>query len=232
MLVSAQIAAMMQPLEGSKSMEVILDFTTTPTFTDDLGEEMSKAQLSFVQSVWIDNSQNAAQFTINFAGTNLGQTVTVDPYHRGMYPVTAPAGVLRYRAGGGQGTRVPIIFYNCAMPYFDWGPTPGVLITPNLLPKVINLKPAVAGNNVLIPGAVGKVTAVYRGIVSIDNPSLLQFTDGAGGALLFPVQLTAGGSLTWQASGVPWIIGSVGSDIVLNSSAAVNIYGPLGYTQL
>jgi hypothetical protein len=57
------------------------------------------------------------------------------------------------------------------------------------------------------------------------------FQDGNVGATLFSALLTAGGSVTFDVSGVPWFNTSDGNGLFLNASAACNIYGGFGYVQ-
>jgi hypothetical protein len=87
------------------------------------------------------------------------------------------------------------------------------------------------GNNVLVAGVAAQTIKMYRGIFNVDAPTNLKFTDGAGGTVLFSAALTAGGSLTLEPSGAPWFITSAGISLVLNSSAAVNMYGGESHVQ-
>lgn len=231
LLPAYQTPLMRLPNEGSKGLENKIVFPASGIVERDFFAEFADQQISFIQSVYIDNSKNSAPFEINFRGTDAGQTIVVQAYHQGVYPVSSPTGALYYRALGVAGTTVPVIFFNCAMPYAEWGPADGVLVTPALLNEPVQLLPCIAGDNILVAGVLGQSIHMYRGMFSVDNPTILRFTDGAGGALLFAAQLTAGGSLNFQASGIPWLDVSAGNDLVLNSSAAVNLFGGFGYTQ-
>ena len=62
----------------------------------------------------------------------------------------------------------------------------------------------------------------------------VQFFDGPSSSnvpLTGLVDMFAGGSIFPQASGAPWFTCADGDDFVMNSSAAVNMGGIIGYTQ-
>src|ERR1700735_1530474 len=89
-----------------RELPVNLDFTKTAIITDDLGPEMQQSQIEFIQSVWIDNSNNADIMTIQF---NNGQNIEAQPGSQGVYPVIS-SGLLRYVAQSAGGVIVPVIF--------------------------------------------------------------------------------------------------------------------------
>jgi len=217
------------PNQGPRCLEYLAALPASGTFADDLWEEMSRQEIAFIQAIWIDNSLNASAFQITFAGMNRGQTIVVQPFHQGLYPVSAPVGSLRFVAVGAANVSVPMAFYNCAMPYYDVGPAPGVLATPALVKLPVNFA-TVIGNTTIVPAVAGKFASIYRLQISADNPCVIKFNDGVTD-LTGPIPLFAGGSITWQASGVSWIDGAVGNPLNINSdTAAVNIGGLVGYT--
>ncbi len=110
-------------------------------------------------------------------------------------------------------------------------PVPGVTVTPPLNNSNFDVEPLIAGDNVLVAGVALKSVKLYRGIFTVGAATILKFTDGAAGTVLFTAYLTAGGSLTFQPSGIPWITTSNGNALILNSSQAVNGYGGFGYVQ-
>lgn len=57
----------------------------------------------------------------------------------------------------------------------------------------------------------------------------LTFKDGAGTSLSGAVPLSANGGLTFDLSGEPWFITSLGNDFVINSSSAVQVSGQVYY---
>jgi hypothetical protein len=214
------------PEQGNRELPLTLDFSNIGMISDTLFNEQSSSQIDFIQSVYIDNSGNAGEFTITFNGM---QTIIAQPYTQGIYPVIA-SGALSYIAKTPQGIKIPLIFSNMAKPFATWGPVPGVSVTPPLVNDAMDGALAL-GDNVLVAAVAGQSVKLYRGIFSVDAPTILEFTDGPGGAVLFAALLTAGGSLTFQPSGIPWATTSVGNSLILNSSAAVNGYGGFGFVQ-
>lgn len=221
------------PKQGAQSLPIILDFTTLSALYGDLRPAFDSGEFDLVQSVFIDNSANSVSTTINFPGAGpKGQNVTAQPFSQGYYPVSPSVGDGRFTASSGGGVAVPIAFYNVPMPYVTWGPGTNAVVVPNLQNLPFDPLALGVGNTQLVPGVGGQTTKLYRGIMSVDGGTILKFTDGPGGTVLFSAYLTAGGSLTFQASNVPWFNPTTaGNDLTLNSSAAVNLYGAIGYAQ-
>lgn len=224
-------ANMRLPVDGTRAWSVDFDFSADGALQGDFQPLMASGDLDICQSVFIDNSQNASEFVLTIKGVGIfGQRIIAQPYSQGYYPLSFQIGVMRYLAETAQGIVIPCIFYNICMPYFVWGPTPGVFIVPPLT----NLSVAIAapGDSVLVAGQLGKTIKLYRGIFNVDAATNLKFTDGAAGTNLFGLAyLAPGGGLTMQPSGIPWLTTSPGNDLVLNSSAAANIGGGFGYVQ-
>lgn len=231
MLTSFQPPSLALPNAGSMAVAITLDFTDSGVSHGDLTAEIMDGKVDFVQSVYIDNADNAANLDLTFLGAPVPQRVRAQPYSQGWYPVAWPKGAARFMAQTSQGQKVNVIFANFPMPYFTYGAVPGVLVVPNLTNKGINVLPLAIGNTQLIAGVLGETIKLYRGIFSVDQPTVLKWTSGPGGAVLFTAQLTAGGSIAFQPSGVPWFACAVGNDFTINSSAACNLYGGYGYVQ-
>jgi hypothetical protein len=233
MLPSFQSALLAPPSQGSMILPYLLDFTNAAKLNVDITEEILSQKIDFIQSVFIDNSLNASPLNLKFidGASTQGYLVTAQPYSQGWYPVAVPVGKLAFVANTAQGIAVAIKLANIPMPYLTWGPTPGALVVPALSNLALDLEPCVNGDNVLVAGDGGETTKLYRGIFNVGAGSLLKFTDGPGGAVLFASTLFAGGSLTMQASGTPWLVTSAGNALILNVSAAVNLYGGYGYVQ-
>ncbi len=221
------------PRQGSQMMPFLLDFTNTGALEGSLRGAFDSGEFDFAQSVWIDNKNNNSTVTISFPGAGpKGQDIQAQPLTQGYYPVSPVVGDGRFTATTTQGQTVPIAFYNVPMPYFTWGPVPGVLIVPALTNS--NRIDAIggAGDLQLVPGVALKTIKLYRAVLSVDSPTVVKFTDGPGGAIIAPpATLTAGGSLTLQPSGVQWGTTSAGNDLTLNFSAACNSYLGIGYVQ-
>jgi hypothetical protein len=210
-----------------------LDFTTMGLVAYDLLETLQAGEMNFIQSVFIDNIDNAAPLILTvISNAPPFQRIVAQPYTQGWYPITFPLNSAQFTAQTSEGQTVDVIFCNHAMPYFTYGAVPGVLIVPPLTNPVVNYAAAGPSDHVLVAGALGKTTKLYRAIINIDAPTTLTITDGAGGAVLIgPFFLTTGGSFTLAPSGIPWLTGSVNTDLVLHATAAANVGGGIGYVQ-
>lgn len=230
---SFQSALLIPPIQGSMVMPVQLDFTASGTVDVDLQEEMALRRLDVAQSVYIDNSLNPAALAINFVDTILanGYKVTAQPYSQGWYPIAVPTGALTFRATTTQGRLINLHIANCAMPYVVWGPLAGADIVPALTNLAFNAVALGVGNTQLLAGVPGTNINLYRGVFNVDGPTILKFTDGPGGTVLFTATLTGFGAINFNPSNASWFTTSPGNELTLNSSAVVNLYGGMGYVQ-
>jgi hypothetical protein len=216
------------PRSGNRELSITLDFTNVGTIFDDLSPEMQQSEIETIQSLYIDNSANPSPFTITFFPSY--QSIVAQPFTQGIYPVIC-WGRLAYKAVTSQGIKIPVIFSNTAKTFAVWGPVPGVTVTPALTNLNFDVEPMNAGDNQLVAGVANETVKLYRGIFSVGAATLLKFTDGPAGTVLFTMFLQAGGSLTFEPSGIPWFVTSAGNALTLNSSNAVNGYGGFGYVQ-
>ena len=225
---------MRKPEQQSQSLPLLLDFTNTAALEGDLASAFQSGVFDFAQSVFIDNLENASELTLNFPGAGpKGQNVTAQPFSQGYYPVSPAVGDGRFTATTSQGIVIPVTFYNVPMPYFTWGPAANAVIVPALQNLAFNPLALILGDNALVAGVGGKTIKVYRGMFQVDNATVLKFTDGpAGTVLMSGTLLTPGSALFFSATNVPWWNATTaGNDLTLNSSAAVNLYGGMGYVQ-
>lgn len=225
--VSFKTATSSFPKQGNRELPVVLDFTATGTIFDNLSQEMSIGQIDMVQSVFIDNSDNAATLILTFLDTL--HRIEAQPNSQGIYPVITQ-GQVNYKAVTSQGQKVTIIFSNVEKKYTTWGPTPGVTVVPPLINPNVDLEPIVSPAQ-LVAGVANQTVKFYRGMLTVGAATKLTFTDGNGGAALFTANLFAGGGITFQPSGIPWFNTSVGNGLFLASTNGVNVFGGFGYTQ-
>ena len=216
------------PKQGNRELGLILTFGNSGIINDDLSPEMQESNIESIQSVYIDNSANSAELILQFFPSY--QKIVAQPYTQGTYPVIC-WGRISYTAQGNANSSATVIFSNTRKPLFVWGPTPGVNIVPPLTNPNFDVEPMVSGDNVLVAAVVGESVKLYRGIFTVGAATVLKFTDGPSGTVLFTAYLQAGGSVTFAPSGIPWLTTSVGNALVLNSSNAVNGYGGYGYVQ-
>jgi hypothetical protein len=117
------------PQQGPKALPVALNFTVNSRIEFDFVLAEESNTISFVQSVFVDNSDNPNPLTINVAQT--GQRIVIPGYAQGFWPVIAcekPQFVVTTMPGvTAIGT---LIFMNVPMPLTQWGP---VSTTANLV---------------------------------------------------------------------------------------------------
>lgn len=222
------------PIQGAQSLPLILDFTNATALQGDLQASFQSGVFDFAQSIFIDNSENTAAVSLVFPGAGpKGQTITAQPFSQGYYPISPAVGDGRFTAATAGGIQIPVTFYNVPMPYFTWGPGTNSVVVPTLANLAFPPLALILGDNQLVAGIGGETVKMYRGMFQVDGAAILKFTDGPGGTVLFAVNLlAAGASVTFQATNVPWFNAtSAGNDLTLNSSAAVNLYGAMGYAQ-
>lgn len=226
-------SAMRHPLQGAQQLPVDLVFDGTTRVEGDLQASFQSGVFDFVQSVFIDNKDNAANLELTAPGLgNRGRIVRAQPYTQGWYPFTPPVGDGRFIAETTDGQTIPLIFSNVAMPYFTWGAVPGVLVVPTLTNAALNFAPLVTpANNILVAGAVAKTIKVYRLFYVLSAGATVQLSDSGGNDWTGDLPTTAGGGAAFQASGIPWFTTAAGADLVLTSDTAVNLGGAIGYVQ-
>lgn len=101
--------------------------------------------------------------------------------------------------------------------------------------KVVVVNFSASGDNTLVAAAAGQLINVVRLFLVVGGATNLTFKDGTGGtALSGPIPMTANGSITLDIPtvSIPWFSTSNPvNNLVLNSSAAVQVSGTLWYTQ-
>lgn len=220
------------PVAGSMAISETLDFTGAALLNIDLTQEYITGKIDFIQSVYIDNADNPSVLDMIFAGGPIPQRIRAQANSQGWYPVSWPKGANRLTAATGGGVKVNVIFANYPMPYLAWGPASGVTVVPPLVNLAEDGVAIGAGGSAqLVLGVAAQSVKLYRGMFTVDQPTILRFTDGNGGATLFAAQLTAGGAITFQPSGIAWFFTSAGNGLFVKSSAAINLYGGYGFVQ-
>lgn len=232
MTASFQTPNLLQPDQGSQAVAVTLDFSVLAAIRVDMTKELLEGKIDYLQSVYIDNADNSAPVDLTFEGAPQTQRIRAQAFSQGWYPISWPVGATRLAAASQAGITVKCIFANYAMPYIVWGPPAGVTVTPPLTNLALNALALGAGSDTnLVAGIIGQSIKLYRGIFSVDAPTILKWTDGAAGTVLFTAQLTAGGSIAFQPSGIAWFATTSPNNLNLKSSAACNLYGGFGYVQ-
>lgn len=116
---SLKTAANSFPKQGNRELPVTYNFTNAATIPEDLSPEMMAGELDAVQSVWVDNSLNPNDLTINFNGV---QNLLVRQYRQGCYPVISQ-GSLQLTLSTVQGNvNVQVIYSNTVKTFFETRP--------------------------------------------------------------------------------------------------------------
>jgi hypothetical protein len=100
------------PKEGAFALPVTLLFNTNAVqqISMDFFKEQSQGQIEFIQSVFIDNSQNPQGLALRFP--TLQQQITVRTQMQGYFPLFAPNGAFSLTAVTTGNVDIPIIFCN------------------------------------------------------------------------------------------------------------------------
>lgn len=210
------------PSQGNREIPITLDFTATGTLSDDLTPEMHQSEIETIQTVYIDNSLNPSPLTITPLDTQA--TITAQAFSQGIYPIIS-RGQFRYKATTAQGIKVQVVFSNTQKSFATW------LVGAAIVSLANNVIALGVGNTTLVPAVAGQSVKLYRGMFEVDGAAILKFTDGAGGAVLYTANLQAFGSLNFPETQSAWLKTSNGNALVINSNAAVNLYGGFGYAQ-
>lgn len=229
------------PEQGSQAAALTLDFTGAGVIAIDISLQAAfdSGEFDYTQTVFIDNSNNPANFTLVIPGTGqTGQSIVAAAFTQGFYPISPSMGAPQFVALTGNGAKVPVIFYNVPFAYFVWNVGgPGGIIPPGgggaggLLNTGFPPSALIAGNNALIAAVAGQSVKLWRGQFEVDAPTVLKWTDGPGGTVLFSANLTAFGSATFILGSLPHMLTTAGNALILNSSAIANLYGGMGTVQ-
>lgn len=88
---------------------------------------------------------------------------------------------------------------------------------------------ALAADNVLVSGVSKKRILVYRIWFVCSGATTLTFKDGITTSLSGAFSMLANGSFVLDLSNLPWFQTSVGKDLVLTSSNAIQVSGMIYY---
>jgi len=110
------------PAGGPRALPIAFDFSTTSPQATDLVQEIEANIINMVQSIYVDNSNNANTLTITFDQTN--QKIVVPATAQGIWPVITPKDAPRFvlATTPAGGLIVNIILLNVPMPLTAWGP--------------------------------------------------------------------------------------------------------------
>lgn len=223
-------ANLAQPDQGARILPIDLDFTTATGIINtqdfDLVQEKEGGRIDIVQTVFIDNSLNCTPFFLTVKGVGaFGRVVQAAPFTQGYYELPIED-VPRFTAATAQRGKVPITFYNVALPYVVW---PCDVPT---TPQALQIAALVIGDNVIIPAVADKSANMFRLDFDVSAPVNLQFFDGASaGALPLTGVMTfnAQGSLFWPLDRKPWLRTTPGNALVMTATVAAQLGGKMDF---
>lgn len=98
------------PCEGAKTLPLSLDLATFAEVDIDLSQLVDNAQMSMVQTLFIDNSANAAALLVIVDPNGVNQSIVANPNTQGYYPILLPnPALLQFLSQGGVVVRVQLI---------------------------------------------------------------------------------------------------------------------------
>lgn len=218
----------MVPSQGNRELPVTWDFTAAGpgangVLTEDLYPEMQAGYIDMIQSVFIDNSKNAFQLTVTALDTNM--SIVAEPFSQGIYPIISKRCV--FSGATFSAMKIQLTFSNTFKGCAVWQPA-----IPPLTNLPINF--ATGADNVLVAAIAGQRIKVYSLFFVVGGATNLQFFSGAsaGGINLTGLMdFAVNGQLVLPTTGGPVLITGVGQSLVLNSSAAVQVGGQIGFIQ-
>ena len=104
------------PPEGPKALTFSLDFTAVLQIGMNI--DLTSVGLSFVQSVFVDNSNSNASFTLYIPGVN--QKIVVQAYAQAVFPALQIGATFQFVASSAGATPVTITLCNEAMDLMQW----------------------------------------------------------------------------------------------------------------
>lgn len=123
------------PAQGPKALPVRLDFTLDTEITVDFTSAEESNGISFIQSVWVDNSANPNALILTFDIT--GQRIVVPATAQSVFPVIA---TLKSKCVAtttpGANIVANAIFMNVPMASELWGPVTVNVAAVNLVPII------------------------------------------------------------------------------------------------
>lgn len=110
---------MVLPKEGAKAYPVNLDFRATDNVVVDFTLQVQQHFVSFIQSVFIDNSENANPLSVKCAATN--HKVIIPPTSQGYFPLFLTSDpVMTFETPQDNNLIVPIVLTNVPVTPSVW----------------------------------------------------------------------------------------------------------------
>lgn len=154
------------PAEGPKVIPLALDFSTAPSFEFDIQMQLSLAQISCIQAIYVDNYDSAAPMIIELPSTQ--QRIVVPAGNQGFWPVLADLnGTIIFSSADTVPCRAHLLNFSAAQANWPEGGGAGTVtgaanigtgagIFRDLTGGILNFYSLIQGSNItLTPGAGG-----------------------------------------------------------------------------
>lgn len=86
-----------------------------------------------------------------------------------------------------------------------------------------------SGDTIVVPLVASKRILVDWIWLVVAGATVLTFKDGASTSLSGAISLSINGGVTFDLSGEPWFVTSIGQDFIINSSVAVQVSGKVDF---
>jgi hypothetical protein len=149
------------PVDGPKVIPVVASLAAGASEIIDFLGQVTRKEISMVQGVYIDNSQNPGTVTLNCNSTN--QTITLQPGTQGYFPILA-TNPPRFVVSSSDEATIGLQFFNFPISPLQWGPQSGggstvnlvegggITLTPNPISGSGEIAAAVDGSTITING--------------------------------------------------------------------------------
>lgn len=170
------------PKEGVKALPVAFDFSVLDVIDFDLLIENTSGVFQFVQSVWIDNSDNPGALTLIFGVTN--QRIVAPAFSQGCWPViTVDQTRVRLSSPNHAAAVGQIILMNVPMAYTQSGPFTANVTAAAIAPVVADdFSDTIAlggASQVAIPANPARLGFLIQNPANEIAPLFVNFTDAA-----------------------------------------------------
>lgn len=215
------------PAEGPKVIPLALDFSTAPSFEFDIQMQLSLAQISCIQAIYVDNYDSAAPMIIELPSTQ--QRIVVPAGNQGFWPVLADLnGTIIFSSADTVPCRAHLLNFSAAQANWPEGGGTGSITGGANLGPGAGVFADVAGGGImqflsLIEGSNITITATDIGIIISATGS------GGGGIPEIPatkqyfVRTYDGTNYSWHSISNDGGLGVDNAIIDFTSSAAIRL---------